>query len=275
MSRLQFKIKVTRRARSALQRFMGAARLLAQQREVLDIERTGLGGRIEVLHGLAIFRRGIDVVEGVRSRQIDDSCGVGEQELPRAASVGCDEVCQQRLALGLPDGAQRLRQPVVGGTECGRHPRRVAPGDQRPQGGGVEEGQIAGQHQPGRSRPGPQRREDPGDRSDTQGTVDHLSVACPQRIRRLIGAYRHEVRTCDLTEQLEGDLQLVAAVIGEHGLVTAHPRAAPAGEHQAAQRPGHRRETCRRGPWSRLPPRLTSSRIGPMRMSCDSALHMS
>jgi hypothetical protein len=180
----------------------------------------------------------------------------------------------------LEDGAQRLGQPVVAGTEGGG----VAPGitarDQQVERRGIEERQVTGQHQPGGVGVFGQRRADAGDRSFDVATIHDARPGGAHRIVGLLGAHRDERARHARREQLHRSFELgLAAVVGDGRLVALHARAAAAGEHQAEQ--WRRRVHLRlRGALPRLtklrlPPCLLSSRTGPISMSCDSALHMS
>src|SRR5690606_40700851 len=96
-----------------------------------------------------------------------------------------------------------------------------------------------------------------------------------QRVGPLVLAHRNKAALGQRRQQVEGARQLRAPVELQRCLVAPHAGTAAAREDQPIQRRGHARARVARRRKSRLPPLLETSCTGPMRMSCDSALHMS
>ncbi len=178
--------------------------------------------------------------------------------------------------LGLEDRAQRLGQAIVraaiGSDRLLRLPRRDEPRKHLV----VDEGQVAGEHQPRRLRVRSLRSGDAGDRPAPGVRVDDLRVVLPHGVGTLIGANGHEDALAMPAEQLVGPVELRAAVEFERGLVALHARARAAGQEEPIEwRAIDRAVHVRAASTSRLPPCFAMSRVSAITISCDSALHMS
>ena len=118
---------------------------------------------------------------------------------------------------------------------------------------------------------------------EANSRIQQQWILPPQPVVGLIRPHRHAHAGYTAIEQGDGPLQQCRVIDEDRGLVMAHALAAPARQHESAQKwrfagSLHGTQDCPAAPGalkSLLPPVLVISRTSAITMSCDSALHMS
>ena len=171
-----------------------------------------------------------------------------------------DRLAYQRGGRGLEDRAQRLRQSVVRAA-VGRDRLIGAPRSDEPREHVVvDEGQVAGEHQPRGLRVRGLRRGDPGDGTDALVRIDDLRKARTHGLGALIRAHGHEDLLAMTREERMAPRELRPAVELERRLVAPHARARAAGQHEPVERCEGGCVVHVRGRWARFRSRRTTGR---------------